>query len=385
MKRASAVLVVLGWVWAATVPAYAQTTMKLFGKTYNVTTESRAQTYKTTDGKEVKVVLQPTVNDAGDEVAYGRRGTLYFTPGADPSKDSLFIGAQIGDNQDTPDWHGLYRLTGADANGNFSPASATLTEFFGGAGNRSKNGRPMAILLLNEVETGVKKDRNFLIMAWTGDNGYHLYDLDSMKSSYQEDEIFFGIIRDVGGPTEDKYTDVLPDDNSPYGSYWGVAPLPTNDNHTVLVLAQGDVGGTQAAMWDTRTDRFFPVLTDLSEQTASAAIPLPTEQFPHALVHYSGDEYWMLASSPAPGGLDTNLETNDLYRLKLTLPADPAKAKAGDIKVEVLGKEPLMGSVLGGGPGGVFGLAAGREVAPGLRRLYFATNDGNLCVATPAP
>ena len=75
---------------------------------------------------------------------------------------------------------------------------------------------------------GIKKDRNFLMMGWTGDNGYHLYDLDSMKTNYQDDELFFGIIRDVGGPTEDKYTNVVEDPNTPYGSYWGIAPLPAD-------------------------------------------------------------------------------------------------------------------------------------------------------------
>lgn len=74
-----------------------------------------------------------------------------------------------------------------------------------------------------------------------------------------------------------------------------------------------------------------------------------------------------------------------MYRVKLTLPADPSKAKPGDIKAQVLGKEILLGTPLQSGPGGVFGMAVGREVAPGLRRLYFATNEGMLCVATPVP
>jgi hypothetical protein len=386
MRRLSVVVGALGLAGVLVLPATAQQKqMQLFGKTYNVECVSRDQTFKTADGRQVKIVLQPTMNSAGDEVNYGRRAALSFAEGADPSKDRLFIAAQTGANDETPPWHGLYMLTGADANGNFTPTSATLTEFFGGPGNYLKNGRIVALMLINDENTGEKKDRNFLALGWTGDNGYRLYDLDSMNNNYADDALFYDIIRDVGGPTEDRYLNVVEDPNSPYGSYAGYAPLPTDDKHTIVVIGTAQNGGVEASIWDTKTDKFFPVLTDLSEQTASASIPLPTDLTPHALIHYAADEYWLLASSPAPGGNDISLDTNNLYRVKLTLPADPSKAKPGDIKAEVLGKENLLGTPLQSGPGGVFGMAVGREVAPGLRRLYFGTNEGMLCVATPVP
>jgi hypothetical protein len=67
------------------------------------------------------------------------------------------------------------------------------------------------------------------------------------------------------------------------------------------------------------------------------------------------------------------------------LPADLAKGTPGSIKAEVLGKESLLGTPLQAGPGGVYGMAVGREVAPSLRRLYFSTYEGQICVATPVP
>jgi hypothetical protein len=33
----------------------------------------------------------------------------------------------------------------------------------------------------------------------------------------------------------------------------------------------------------------------------------------------------------------------------------------------------------------VYGIAKGREVAPGLFRLYFGDSEGNIFIATPVP
>jgi hypothetical protein len=352
--------------------AAAPMTMKLFGKTYNVECASRDQTFKTKDGKQVKIVMQPT-----QDTNYGRKAGLFFAEGADPSQDRLFVACQIGADDDTDGWHGFYLLTGADANGNFTPASATLTEFWGGVGDRSKNGRPLSVTLINSDDTGVKKDRNLVMLQWTGDNGYRLYDLDSLSTDYESDKLYYRITAAVNSDDADP--------GAPGGDYHNFVPLPTDDKHTLLDFGASSSGGVDVGIWDTKADNFFNALTNISEKTASASIPISTDDTPSGAIHYAENEYWFVGTNPAPGGNDVALDTNTLYRVKLTLPADLSKATPGSIGVEVLGKENLLGTPLQAGPGGVYGLAVGREVAPGLRRLYFSTYEGTLCVATPVP
>jgi hypothetical protein len=63
-----------------------------------------------------------------------------------------------------------------------------------------------------------------------------------------------------------------------------------------------------------------------------------------------------------------------------------AKGTPGSIKAAILAREDLtQAKDLFASDGGVFGMAIGREVAPGLRRLYFTDWQGNLYTATPVP
>src|SRR5262249_52761837 len=147
-------------LWAAALPASAQKTVKLFGNTYDVQIFGRDQTYKTAAGKQVKIVLT-------DPSTYTQKAGLYFAEGADPSKDRLLFACHSDDNNDTSPWHHMYMLTGAGDDGMFSPANTALTEFFGGAGDRTSGGRPLSVMLINDDDTGVGKDRNIITLQWT--------------------------------------------------------------------------------------------------------------------------------------------------------------------------------------------------------------------------
>lgn len=103
MKRMVVALGILGLVCAVALPTVANAAappqMKLFGTTYNVTIFGRDQTYKTAAGKQVKIVLQPTMGSAGN--TYDQKSPPYFSEGADPSKDRLLIAAHLSADNDT--------------------------------------------------------------------------------------------------------------------------------------------------------------------------------------------------------------------------------------------------------------------------------------------
>jgi hypothetical protein len=389
MKRMVVALGILGLVcaiaWPTAANAAAPVQMKLFGTMYNVTIFGRDQTYKKADGKQAKIVLQPSTDSAGN--MYDQKSSLYFAEGADPSKDRLLIAAHLSADNDTDTWHNLYMLTGAGADGLFSPADTTLTEFFGGVGDRMSGGRPLACMIINDVDTGVKKDRNVLLLQWTGDNGYRLYDWDSMIAPYESNELYFRPTGSLGSTTETQYANVVPDPNAPWGDEQAYAPLPTDDGHTILGVGVSQNGGTDAGIWDTKTDAYFPVHTDLSAETANDPMPIPSDHSPHAFAHYAGNEYWLLASDTVPNGNPVTVSSQQLFRVQFTLPADPSKGKEGDIKVKVLGMEELVGTPLQTNDGMNYGMAAGREVpaGSGKRQLYFCTLDGKIAVLTPVP
>jgi hypothetical protein len=374
MRRLSVVVGILGLACAAILPASAQQTVKLFGKTYNVVCASRAQTYK--NG------LKVTLPDSGN-----KKANLFFVQGADPSQDRLFVAAPItSDDSVTGDQ--AYVLTGADDNGNFSPATATLTQFFGGNQNRQRGGRPVHMILLNEENKGVHMDRNVVLTTFWDNDAYRLFDLDTMTGIAGDndegkaaDSVFSRVERSIDSDAGDP--------NAPNGGFISYSLMPKNDGHTVVVFGLPPDGGmTEIGIWDTTKNDFFPILTNLNEATKNATTPFPADFNPHSSFRYAegSDEYWLLVSSSPPDGDNDDTEMNRIYRLRLTFPADLSKAKPGDIKAEVLGMEELKGTALAGGsPGGMFGMAVGREVAPGLRRLYFADWAGNLCVATPVP
>jgi hypothetical protein len=358
MKR---LLVVSGLVVAVGVsPTAAQQKVTLFGKSYTVVAESRAQTYK----NGLKVVL-PGVDEGNKKAA------LWVTldPGGDIAKDRLFVACAI--QEGTPVAHQLYMLQGTDANGLFSKDAATLTEYFGGARLSNEGaGRPVTVIHLNDENTGTKQDRNLLVITFSGDDVFRFYDFDSMTGSFED------MALQTLYPGDDEY--------APGSAFAGFAPGPKG---SVVVFGGG---GVLMGVMNPKDGKFYPLLTDLSEVTANGTNAFASAHSIHAAFLYAGDpdkgeaEYWVLSSSTQPGGDTDDTEENQLWRVRLTFPAD--LTKAGPLKAEVLAPpQELKGTPLHASPGGVYGMAVGREVAPGLRRLYFADWAGNLYTATPVP
>lgn len=371
MPRISALPALLGLVWAAAGPAAAQQKeVTLFGRKYSVVSESRAQTYK----NGLKVVI-PNFD------ASNRKANLWFTQGADASQDRLFVVAPITPWDETVTGHRFYLLTGTDANGVFSAGAATLTEFFGGNVNGSQGGVPFAVMHLNDEHAGTKVDRNLLLAFFTREtNTSHdiherYYDLDTLSGAYQSSSV---AVRPRGGGS-----------NEP-ASMVAFAPGP-GGTAVVFGLARAFVS-VEVGVVDPQANRYFPVLTNLGEVTKSASIPFPQTPFVHSAFLYGGDpgqgtgEYWLLVSSSMPWEDGDSTGDNQIWRVRLRFPADLATATRGSIQAEVLGPpQELKGTPLHSSDGGVFGMAVGREVAPGLRRLYFADWQGNLYTATPLP
>lgn len=362
MRRFPLFLGVVGLVGATTLPAASQQKMvTLFGKTYNVDCQSRAQTYK----NGLKVVLPESGN---------KKANLFFAEGADPSQDRLFVVAPINPDEAVTG-HQFYLLTGADANGAFSPTSANLTEFWGGNQNLNRGGRPDAVMLISDMNTGVKVDRNLAMHSLAGDDNYRYYDLDSLSADYISDALFSRIDRQTNADEADP--------KAPFGALLGFALGP---NGTVVTFGRADGGsGVAVGVADPKQDEYFNVLTNLADVTSSSTAPFPEGVHVTGAIRYAENEYWILVPTGAPDSDNDDTESDRIYRLRLTFPPDLAKGTPGSVKVDVLGSQELIGTPLHTTPGGVFGMAVGREVAPGLRRLYFADWGGNLCVATPVP
>ena len=70
------------------------------------------------------------------------------------------------------------------------------------------------------------------------------------------------------------------------------------------------------------------------------------------------------------------------------MPADPTKAKPGDIKVKTLAMEDLLATNLAdtseNSTNAIFGMELGREVSPGKRVVYLTDWNGNLFTLTPS-
>lgn len=364
MRRFTALLGLITFV-AAGSSACAQTSeITLFGRKYRVECQSRGQTFKTRDGREVKIQLSSLETS-------NQKATMYFVEGADPSQDRLFVAAAINQSEDDTG-HQLYLLTGADANGNFTPASATLTEFFGGNVNFTRGGRPVAVIHLSDVNTGVKVDRNIALHTFAGTDFMRFYDLDTMTGSFEADAVLSIQEPQDGGD----------DPGFPWGDFGSMAPGPGG---TIVKVGQGEDGvGIEIGVMDPRQDKFFNVKTNTAEVIpADSPIQIEEGAQPHGLIRISDTEYWLLASQNQGGNADST-EYNYLYRLQLTFPSDFAAAGPNSIRVAVLGRESLLGTPLAASDGGVFGIAVGRAVNGG-RRIYFADWRGNLCVATPQP
>jgi hypothetical protein len=368
MTRWALLPAALGLVLAAALPARAAE-VTLFGKKYNIVTESRAQTYK----NGLRVVLP-------DPSESNRKATMFFVEGADPSQDRLFVAAAISQSEDITG-HQLYLLTGADANGVFSKDSASLTEFFGGNQNYTRGGRPVSVVLLNDANTGVKTDRNLLVFNFADVDALRVYDLDTMTGSYDSDALL-AIVQPEENPEE-------VDPGFPHGDFESMAPGP---NGTVLVAgraAPDDEGireDIEIGVLDPAQGKFLNVKTGLKQVTADSTVKLDPQEpntEPHGLIRVSDTEYWMLVSGDQQGN-NNYTETNYLYRMQLTFPADMATAGPNSIKVNLLARESLSETPMATSSGGVFGIAVGREVNGG-RRLYMADWQGNIHTLTPAP
>jgi hypothetical protein len=354
MKRLRWGIGILAVVVAAGVAhAAVPSEVTLFGQKYQVTAQSRGGTFK----NGVKITLQTE----GDGVGTTKKANLCFAEGADASSDRLFVVAPIGADTDGPTGDQFYVLTGTDENGVFSTSHASATQFFGGVVDRNRGGRGQTVAWLSDTRTGPKKDRNVVLCTFTGADRVQFYDLDTLNAGFEDDSVL-----SIG---------LGEDDNMPSGAWDAFARAPNG----LLVVA----AGTEVSLMDPTKDQFFAVKTDLLEATQNSAIKLDglDGASVHGLARAGEDEYWLLASTGNPGGDNDNTDEQYLFRLKLTLPANPASA--GSIKVEVLGREELIAKNLHGSPGGMFGVAVGREASPGKRRVYFSDWVGNLITLSP--
>jgi len=383
MKRTSAALGILGLVWAAALPASAQKTIKLFGNTYSVVAQNRTQTFKNA----------VTITTCTDEI--NRFAGVSFSEGADRATDRLWFGCRLSADDNTGD--GIYYLEGTDASGSFTPAASTAKSFFGGNADYLHTRRPISILELNRDDTlGKKKDRNVIATTFQNNDCTRMWDLDSMTGLADEDQVFIRVL--PKGATDDETGVLEPDPHGPIAGYMAYAHLPKPDGHTVVVGGCDSVseGATGLNLWDTRKDDMFDVLTNITEQTKSAAKTLPTADadgtfyWSSAIARYGDQgEYLILYVSPeAAGGNDAPHVSHVLARVKLELPADPSKAKPGDIKATVLDVEELTkvgaDSLFQPEKCGPVSVAAGRPVtAGGPPVLYITDYAGFLYTLTP--
>jgi hypothetical protein len=295
--------------------------------------------------------------------------------GANPdgSADRLFVGCPM--NGAETGTH-LYVLTGADANGLFSKGVATMDPFFGASVDAATGGRPYSIVHLNDVDTGPKADRNFAALCLDGNDSFNLFDIHPIPvGPYTENSLLRMEQPSIGGEN--------PDPGMPFDDGLGMAPGP---NGTLVMIGRAEgLASIEIGVMDPKQDKWFNVKTDLIEATKDSAVLIdPPEQEPNALARVTDTEYWMIGSATQGGDTD-DTEYQYLYRLELTFPADLSTAEPNSIKAKVLAKESLHDTPMAqASPGGVFGMAVGREV-PGGRRLYFADWQGNLYTATPAP
>ncbi len=384
MQRRQVLLGALGLVLAAaTVRADAPKTVKILGQQYTVTTNPRYGAFK----NGVMVNLQKGGGGVSDDDV-AKKANLCFVPGADPSKDRLFVVAAHQDDPG-PTTDGLYILTGADANGVFSPANSDATVLL--RGNKDVHGRWQNITFLTDDNSSPGKNRNLYGMTFTGQNRMRWLDLGALlsKAPHTEDNAFrvlssFSIKEPEDGcpstpPDEDPAAE---DDNAPGSTYDPGALTPSG----MLLVAGMDAGLGSVALSvidPLKGTQFFPVKTDLAAATNNK---YNSSEYPHTFVHLSGDDYLMISTDPDSGvnATEGDLNSQTLYQLHITLPADLANGKADSIKVDVVGTEDLPALNLGQSPSHkMYGLAVGRNAASGKPILYMADWAGNLFTLTP--
>lgn len=368
MQRRQVLFGVLGVALAASaVQADIPKEATLFGQKYNITVTKRTGTFKN------GVVIKPATPTAdGDETEAPGKANLAFAPGGTPDADRLFVVSAFQD-QDDVEGDQLYVLKGSSPEGVFSPEVSEAEQFFGGFVTKNQGGRPQTIAFINDVDTGPKKDRNLAVLTYTGDDKLRFFDLDSLKAGFEEDTLL-GITR----------PDVLGDDeDDPFMPGTGPLALAVTPDRKNLLVAGLQDGELSIGMIGVTEDKFYPVRTLLSEAVTDAPDTFdPYFGRPHALAHITGNEYWMIVSDPDPNAPTADTESeNYLYRLEITPPADPTQE--GQIQVKVTGVENLRELNLGGDTRGIFGLATGREVAPGEPVIYMADWAENLLTLIP--
>jgi hypothetical protein len=378
------------------------TTIKIFGQNYSVVKQSRAQTYK----NAVQIHLDDGL-DGVNNFAYA-----YYAEGPDPSTDRLWFAARIDNNADSKGDQ-MYYLEGPDSTGQFTPATATAKSFWGGNVDRDHGRRPVSIIELNRIDTGVKKDRNILSCTFWDDDSLRMYDLDTMTGyggmhgdndkdqSHTSDALYERVHGGVSVSTHDA-SDNDADPNQPSGASPSFAQLPTPDGHTVLVAAgpTGDSNSVGICIWDTKTadpsKNDAVGLTETGMVTMGAAKPFPVDDGQgnnlncQCIARYgSSGEYWFVLNQPSAGGSDDSERTAIiLVRAHLDLPADLTKAAANSIKVTVMDTQDVMATgkdiLFPAGTAGMLSVAVGREVkAGGPRMLYTTDYDGNFYTLTP--
>jgi hypothetical protein len=384
MQRRQVLFGTLGLVLAAaTVRADVPKTVKILGQQYAVTMNPRYGVFK----NGVMVNLQKGGGGI-DDADVAKKGNLCFVPGADASKDRLFVVAAHQDDPG-PTSDGMYILTGADANGVFSPANSDATVLL--RGNKDVHGRWQNITFLTDDNSTPGKNRNLYGMTFTGQNRMRWIDLGALlsKAPHMEDNAFrvlssFSIKEPEDGctatpPDEDPAAD---DENAPGSTYDPGALTPSG----MLLIAGMDAGLGSVALSvidPIKGTKFFPVKTDLAAATNNG---YNSSEYPHTFVHLSGDDYLMISTDPDSGvnATEGDLNSQTLYQLHITLPADLANGKADSIKVSMVGKEDLPALNLGQSPSHkMYGLAVGRNAASGKPILYMADWAGNLFTLTP--
>jgi hypothetical protein len=385
MQRRQVLFGVLGLALAATaVRADVPKTVTILGQQYTVTTTPRAGTFK----NGVTVNLQKGGGGV-DDADVPKKANLAFVPdaGGDATKDRLFVVAAVQDDPG-PTMDGLYILTGTDANGVFSPANSDATALL--RGNKDVCGRMQSFTFLSDDNSNPGKNRNFYTFTFTGQDRMRWFDLGALQAGapHTNDNAFreltvFSIRQpiDTGDTTDPDPVQDVNDDNCPADDS-DVGALAPNG---MMIVAGQDNGTIALGVIDPiKGEKFFPVKTDLVAATGGDQID--AAQVPHAFVRVGGDEYLMIATDPGTGqnGVEADLNSQTLYRLQITLPADLANGQADSIKAKVLGKEDLPALGLGqSDTHKIQGLVVGRNAASGKPILYMADWVGNLFTLTP--
>jgi hypothetical protein len=387
-------------------------TITLFGQKYNVAAHTLGGTY----ANGVKIT-QSADWDTGPST---NKTKVDFVQGATPDKDRLFVATATSQDAAVQPKDQLYLLTGSDATtGDFNTTVSKATQYFGGAVDYTVGGRPTDVLWLNDTDTGVKKDKNIIIVQFTDDDHYRFYDLDSLATgTFRTDEVGFQenhIIKGVGTITnpEDPNNDGsnvaagFGDPNAPFTGFMTFAR--TANPQYLLATAQPDsasvttTNGVEMGIMDLKTTNFLPILTNVTatagslpqhddgsgNQVDGTPHALNPEAFDPATMLPTSNVYWMLYTDAQPGGNSFTLTSNQLVRIQIDLPADVTKGKPGDIKVKTLGLEDMMKSGLSDvsvdSNNMIMGVSIGRETTPGSGKhiVYLSDWDGNLLTLTP--